>query len=426
MSSPTHYLISAPGKVILFGEHAVVYGKTAIAGSLDGLRTYVLFEKREDGLLELNLPKLGLHLPLLWPTSALPYSKVAAVSKVADNNSSQELAFNEELLKELKPIVLDGNVKNKDIQEINEFQQIAASVFLYLYTSLEDKQTSWNGMTVHVISNLPVGAGLGSSASYSVCLATGLLLVLGHIPIPNSNEGNTDSSFSGSSSPMNLINRWAFQAEKVIHGTPSGIDNAVSTYGGAVSFTKGEMENVIGFQLLRFLLTSTKVPRDTRAQVAKVRVLYDKYPHIVDPIFEAIEGISLSFNEIVNSGASQSELNKKFEELIDLNHYLLNSLGVGHSSIDRVREITAQHSLHSKLTGAGGGGCVLTLLRDDVTSDEITKVKSALATLGFECFETQVGGNGVSVIDSSVTISKQEFLSSENVQQHFSGWKHFT
>ncbi|CAG8478698.1 3003_t:CDS:2 [Funneliformis mosseae] len=388
MSSPTHYLISAPGKVILFGEHAVVYGKTAIAGSIDGLRTYILFEKSDDGLLELNLPKLGLHLPLIWPISALPYSKVAAVSKATDNNSSQELAFNEELLKELKPIVLDGNAKNKDIQEINELQQVAASVFLYLYTSLEDKQNSWCGMKVHVTSDLPVGAGLGSSASYSVCLATGLLLALGHIPVPNSNEGNTDTSFSGYSSPMNLINRWAFQAEKVIHGIPSGIDNAVATYGGAVSFTKGEMENVIGFQLLRFLLTNTKISRDTRAQVAKVRVLYDKHPHIVDPILEAIE--------------------------------------VGHSSIDRVREITAQHSLHSKLTGAGGGGCVLTLLRDDITSDEITKIKSALASLGFESFETQVGGNGVSVIDSSVTISKQEFLSSENIQQKFSVWKHFT
>ena len=47
-----------------------------------------------------------------------------------------------------------------------------------------------------------------------------------------------------------------------------------------------------------------------------------------------------------------------------MNHYLLNALGVGHSSIDKIREITAKYSLHSKLTGAGGGGCVLTLLKD--------------------------------------------------------------
>ncbi|GES88901.1 mevalonate kinase isoform X1 [Rhizophagus clarus] len=420
MSSPSRYLVSAPGKVILFGEHAVVYGKTAIAGSLDGLRTCMLFEKRDDGFLELNLPKLGLQHPLLWPISALPYSKVASVSN--GNDSSQGFSFNEELLEALRPIVLEGNAGNKNNQEINELQQVAASVFLYLYTNLEDKQTSWCGTTVHVTSNLPVGAGLGSSAAYSVCLATGLLLVLGHIAIPDYDEKVREFNISDSSSPTNLINRWAFQAEKVIHGTPSGIDNAVATYGGAVSFAKGVMENVIGFQTLRFLLTNTKTPRNTRTLVANVRILHDRYPHIVEPILEAIEGISASFKEIINSGVSQKELNQRIEELIDLNHNLVNSLGVGHPSIDKVREITAQYSLHSKLTGAGGGGCVLTLLRDDVTNDDIMRIKLALTSIGFECFETKIGGHGISVLDASA-ISKQEFLSSENIQ--FSGWKHF-
>ena len=52
------------------------------------------------------------------------------------------------------------------------------------------------------------------------------------------------------------------------------------------------------------------------------------------------------------------------QDLIDLNHHLVNSLGVGHSTLDKVREITAQFGLHSKLTGAGGGGCALTFIRD--------------------------------------------------------------
>ena len=134
-----------------------------------------------------------------------------------------------------------------------------------------------------------------------------------------------------------------------------------------------------------------------------------------------------------------------------MNHHFLSSLGVGHPSIDKVRSVTAQYSLHSKLTGAGGGGCVLTLLRDgkyiknisfyyicikyyfnninfliiiDVTSDDIMRIMLDLKSLGFECFETQVGGYGVSVIDdASSTINKQEFLLSENL--HFSGWKYF-
>ena len=50
------------------------------------------------------------------------------------------------------------------------------------------------------------------------------------------------------------------------------------------------------------------------------------------------------------------------QELIDMNQQLLNAIGVGHASLDTVVQVTAQHGLHSKLTGAGGGGCAFTLL----------------------------------------------------------------
>ena len=52
-----------------------------------------------------------------------------------------------------------------------------------------------------------------------------------------------------------------------------------------------------------------------------------------------------------------------FQELIDFNQHLLQMLGVSHTSIDRICEITAKHNFHTKLTGAGGGGCCITLLR---------------------------------------------------------------
>jgi mevalonate kinase len=70
-----------------------------------------------------------------------------------------------------------------------------------------------------VRSALPVGAGLGSSASYSVCLATGFLLNFGHISLASGGQG------------AELINKYSFEAEKIFHGNPSGIDNAVATFG---------------------------------------------------------------------------------------------------------------------------------------------------------------------------------------------------
>ena len=51
-----------------------------------------------------------------------------------------------------------------------------------------------------------------------------------------------------------------------------------------------------------------------------------------------------------------------FQKLIDLNQQLLVTLGVSHASLDQLCQVTAKHGMHSKLTGAGGGGCAVTLV----------------------------------------------------------------
>lgn len=104
-----------------------------------------------------------------------------------------------------------------------------------------------------------MGAGLGSSAAYSTCLATAFLLhfLLIHPPAlpPPSSTSHTHVSHSGRRAleqrTIEMVDKWAFVAEKVIHGTPSGIDNAVSVRGGAVAFRRkieglqeGSMEGI--------------------------------------------------------------------------------------------------------------------------------------------------------------------------------------
>ena len=98
-------------------------------------------------------------------------------------------------------------------------------------------------------SNLPIGAGLGSSAAYSTCVASALLLAHDIISnpirqhVPYSKAADQRERLSGKElrltpDDVNLVDGWAFLAEKVLHGNPSGIDNAVSVRGGAVAFTR--------------------------------------------------------------------------------------------------------------------------------------------------------------------------------------------
>lgn len=86
------------------------------------------------------------------------------------------------------------------------------------------------GVKIGLASRLPTAAGLGSSAAFSVCLSSALLLWQGYISQPTVTNDNQDTA-AWKDADLELINQWAFQAEKIIHGNPSGIDNSISTYG---------------------------------------------------------------------------------------------------------------------------------------------------------------------------------------------------
>lgn len=102
-----------------------------------------------------------------------------------------------------------------------------------------------SGLDVRVVATLPAGAGLGSSAAYSVSLAAALLTHVHAIQPPSPVDHASSLSHpppavqckpSGSvcmwsEQDLNTINKWGFEAEKLIHGQPSGIDNSVSTLG---------------------------------------------------------------------------------------------------------------------------------------------------------------------------------------------------
>lgn len=253
---------------------------------------------------------------------------------------------------------------------------------------------------IAVWSELPTGAGLGSSAAYAVCLAAALLHACRAISCPLK-DGEATARWP--EEEMSLINSWAFQGERVIHGNPSGVDNAVGTWGGALRYQSGKITSLKRVPTLRILLTNTKVPRSTKVLVAGVKEKILKFPAIMNPVLDSIDAISQECQSVLEAMPTNPspEYYPVLEELFDINQHHLNVIGVGHPSLDRLCRVTASHGLHSKLTGAGGGGCGITLLPPDATPLAVEAAKRDLCACGFECWETDIGAPGVTLHSSS-------------------------
>lgn len=358
----------------------MIHGKMALAVALN-LRTFLRLQHNNNGKVTLNLSNIGIKQTWdvarfqLLDTSCLEQGDVTAPTP-------------EQMEKLMEVAGLPGNCVTKEY--------LAVLVFLYMYLSICRKQRTLPSLDIKVWSELPAGAGLGSSAAYSVCLVAALLTKCGEIANPLK-DGETVSRWT--SEDLELINKWAFQGEMMIHGNPSGVDNAISIWGGALRFHQGKMSPLKSLPTLRILLTNTKVSRSTKVLVNRFNNRLLKFPEILNPILTSIDAISMECERVLGemAVAPTPDHYLVLEELIEMNQHLLNTLGVGHARLDQLCEVTRVHGLYSKLTGAGGGGCGITLLRTDTEPPEVEATKQELISCGFECWETSIGGAGVSV-----------------------------
>ena len=366
-------VVSAPSKVILHGEHAVVYGKTAVAASLD-LRTRMTIKPHLTHVV-VNFPDVGLSD--CWTEDQLKeLFKHKPTDKIED---------------EVDLVYLD---KIHDFLGTDQSNLRMASVicFLYLYSVMVSPDIIT--MEIQVESEIPLGAGLGSSAALSVCLSAGLTGVLHQV---KSLEKNIFNHLSNSAKKD--VCRLAFLSEKILHGTPSGIDNSVSTYGGLCKFSDGVLTPLPASTTLSILLVNTNVERNTKDLVNKVRLKYDSHPKIIKPVLESIDGISEAFLALLeNMGSGNSTATyHEMEELIDYNQALLQSLGVNHSALQDICNTVRQFGMHGKLTGAGGGGFAFALVPPNIPEKSLELARQTLEGAGYTCCSTQVGGAGVRI-----------------------------
>jgi mevalonate kinase len=440
-STSDSFIVSAPGKTIVYGEHAVVYGKAAIAAAIS-LRSYlhvtttttvpVSESSHSPRTVSLRFADISLHHT--WNIADLPWKEFASKRKKTydddndddkrkkkktyyDDDDDLVTALDPDLVACMQPHIAQVSADHPPDQQT--IHHAAASAFLYLFMSLASEHAP---TCVYALrSCIPIGAGLGSSASISVCIATALLTqarALDH-------DGPDPDQLA-------RINRWAFVGELCIHGNPSGVDNTVATHGHAVLFQRAPsspttttrrpptVSILADFPELPLLILDTRQPKSTAVEVAKVARLRAAHPAVVDRVLDAIDAVVHD----VHARLRDPEASAHFGALMSVNHALLASLGVSHPRLERVRFLVDRAGVGwTKLTGAGGGGCAITLLRPEFSpaargvadgADADAEDVSPLARLdrdlrdeGFVKYETTLGGHGVGVLDPAVVGGKQ-------------------
>ncbi|KAI4180813.1 MAG: hypothetical protein L6R41_007004 [Letrouitia leprolyta] len=414
------FMTSAPGKVIVYGEHAVVYGKPAMAATIS-LRSYLLVTglAKPHRTITLRLPDIGLEHT--WNIDDLPWSIFSHPSKKKRYHDLVD-RLDPELVEAMQPHLLslspNAPVENRKVHKH------AASAFLYLLLSLGSNDFP---ACIYVLrSTIPIGAGLGSSASICVCLSSAILIQLRIISGPHPDQSREEAELQ-----LEWINRWAFVGEMCIHGNPSGVDNTVATGGKAVVFRRGDHNRpqivtpLRKFPELPLLLVNTRQSRSTSAEVARVAAMKRTYPAVTEPILEAISGITESAYELITSSSFDANDRGSVEtlgELMKVNHGLLVALGVSHPKLERIRDIADSVGVGwTKLTGAGGGGCAITLLSSEASPSTLKRLEEKLCDEGFERYETKLGGDGVGVLwpavmhkgfgnEAGEEISQEKFL----------------
>jgi mevalonate kinase len=294
---------SAPGKVYLFGEHAVVYGEPAIPCAIDR-RARVTVESRSDDRLRVHAADLSLD------------------GFVVEYDGSTDAA-----------------------PDVDADETLVRAAMGYVDAAVEQAREAADapgaGFDVTVESDIPLGAGLGSSAAVTVA---GIDAAARELGAPLDPEAVADR---------------AYRAEAAVQdGGASRADTFCSAVGGAVrvegddcrSLDAPDLPLVVGFD---------GGAGDTGELVARVRDLRDRYGFAADTV--------ASIGDLVRAGerALNADDREELGRLMDVDHGLLSALGVSARSLDAMVWAARDAGAYgAKLTGAGGGGCIVALAPD--------------------------------------------------------------
>ena len=298
---------SAPGKIILCGEHAVVYGQPALAVPVTQVQATATVEPAPEGV---------------W----IDARNVNRCYRLEDADPSDPLALAIRL------------------------------TFEHLHLHIPHST-----FRITLDSTIPIASGLGSGAAVCTALVRALAA---HLQSPLSNPE---------------VSSIVFETEKLLHGTPSGIDNTVVAYGQPVFFKKGQPPVPLAvLQSFHLLIADTGIPSPTKATVGEVRAAWQKEPRRYEGLFAQVGEIVHEARSIIERG-SRARTVSTLGELMNGNHELLKMMGVSCAELDTLVEAArAAGALGAKLSGGGRGGNMLAL----VTPETEAAVRAALERAG--------------------------------------------
>jgi len=232
-----------------------------------------------------------------------------------------------------------------------------------------DIDLSKNGIDITLDGTLYCASGIGASAASCVAIARALSE---HFNLNLSDEE---------------INEIAYEGEKGYHGTPSGIDNTASTFGGLIWFEKGEnqvMDKISIPAPIEVVMGNTGKVADTSAAVSGVRERKEKNPEKYKEIFDRAENIAyLARNAFLNEDI------KELGKLMNENHKLLQQIEVSSRELDFLVKLARdQGAIGAKLTGGGLGGSIIALTPGKELQEEIA---TAIEKEGFQTLKTVIG-----------------------------------
>jgi mevalonate kinase len=342
-AGPPAVTVSTPGKLILMGEHAVVYGRPALVAAID-LRLRARFSsppanarRRPEAEVRIDLPGLGHRATASW-AEVLAYASAARAGWTAYAAQPGPESFRE--------------LRGEDPAHVVKVAlgEVAAA--------LGEEPGRAPRLCLRLDSELPIGAGFGSSAAASVAVVAGYAAWRGGTA-GHGATGARGTPDARCALDLATIERLALEAERRQHGLPSGVDAATSLHGGLLWAQRLPAAGPLACERLAAtspLLGRLRVhhtgtpPEPTGAVVAAVRARRDRDPAMHERLFERMEAVTRELRRELGLAAERPPL---VVEWMREHQACLEALGVVPEPVRAlVRRVEAAGGA-AKISGAG-------------------------------------------------------------------------